>query len=206
MFATLQELKARVLPDTLRDSADYDLALQQLGSAVAKLFERHCNRQFGRAVGDTYEVAADQEIVSLPRYPVESISSIALRAGYGATPETLDPATVVGALNRDSGLLFLRGPQGDFYSRLTITYTGGLWVDTQGGQSLPTGATAMEADLLDAWYLQVSHLWASLDHTAEAMRPSEGGGLPGLSPANKLLAATIIPTVEAILRAYRRLS
>lgn len=203
MFATLQDLKARVLPVSLQDSSDYDVALQQFGRGVATLFERRCNRLFGRMAGDTYEVAGDSEVISLPRYPVETIDALSLVSEYGATPEPLLLSDSIGTLNLASGLLFLRGAQGGFYSRLTVTYTGGYWYDAQGGQTLPAGATPLEPDVLDAWYLQCAHLWASLDHTGDAMRPAEAGIQ---SAAAKLSAATLIPAVEAILSNYRRLS
>lgn len=167
MFSTLAILKSHVLPEPLQASTDYDVALQSIGAGVADLFQKRCNRQFERIAGDTYEVAGDQYVISLPRYPVESIATVELQAGYGGSWSVLTDA--IQELHEDSGMLTLCGVQGNYTEKLRITYTGGYWYDSVGGQSQPAGSTALPAELLLAWYTQCNLLWQSMDFQGRSL-------------------------------------
>lgn len=167
MFATLAILKSHVLPEPLQASTDYDVVLQSIGAGVADMFQKRCNRQFERVVGDAYEVAGDQPLISLPRYPVESVASVELQAGYGGAWTALTDA--IQELHKEAGMLTLCGVQGSYTERLRITYTGGFWYDNVGGQSQPAGSTALPEDLLLAWYTQCNLLWSSMDFQGRSL-------------------------------------
>lgn len=138
-LGTLAELKAHLLAPALRSATDYDVPIAALGSGVAAMFERRCNRKFGRVVGDTFECSADRAHVSLPRYPVEAVTKIELRETLaGAFVEQPLGDTVLN-LSAGSGLVYLAGQLGDTSMRLRLTYSGGFWLDESGDFTPDTG-------------------------------------------------------------------
>src|SRR5690606_20075579 len=141
--------------------------------------------------------AGDAAIFSLPRYPLEAITTLELREGFGQDWTALDAGQYLGSVSEKAGLLFFHSQPGGFHSQLRITFTGGYWFDTIGGQSQPSGSAALPADLLEAWLQQCDAVWQSLDHTgARQIKPELAAAIRALD---------LIPSVAATLRSYRRL-
>lgn len=124
-LSSLAVLKAALLPAGLVASTDYDAILLAVGKGVAGQMERHCNRLFQRVVDDVFECTADRAHVSLPRYPVESISEVALRetltAGFVAQADAIENQSLA------AGMVYFGAELGGWMDRLRITYTGGYW-------------------------------------------------------------------------------
>lgn len=127
----LTELKAHLLNAALRASTEYDAAIAALGRGVAARFERHCNRNFLRVVGETWEGDAECRHVSLPRFPVEEVTAVELRetiklgwVDQGAIDE------VVEQLSAEAGIVNFGTYLGEWPTRLRLTYTGGFWFPT----------------------------------------------------------------------------
>jgi len=196
MLDTLDNLKAFCLPVSLQDEDGYDDLLAQIGKGVASRFDLHCNRKLSRVSGDTYETNGDSQIISLPRYPVESIAQIEFRDRYGNAWSIETEA--IDSLDEESGLVTLCQPLGDYKSRIRITYTGGYWFDSVGGQSRPAGSTALTERIRLAWLTQCKHLFESLDVTGSSL--SSDKYLPRLGSYD------LIPDVQRALGGERRIA
>jgi hypothetical protein len=140
----LSELKAHLLNASLRSETTFDNAIAALGKGVAARFARACNRDFQRVVGAEHICDGDQTVVSLPRYPVESISAIALRElGSASYVDQGTPASLVQQLREHSGLVDFGAPLGNLGDLLKITYTGGYWFPTAPGLEMESGTVAL---------------------------------------------------------------
>lgn len=128
-LSNLATLKAWLLPASLVASTDYDVKIAALGQGVAGLMERYCNRTFARVAAGTYECMANRDHVVLPRYPVETVTTVELKE-EGATAWEALAASVVVNLLPDAGMVMLDVEQGTWRDKLRFTYTGGFWFDT----------------------------------------------------------------------------
>lgn len=140
-----------------------DAAIDALGLGVAGLFERFCGRRFGRVVGDTVEFSGDRLTFVLPRYPVEEISLVEFRPRFDEAWTELTGAVAGASLA--AGLIEFDGLQGDRYSEIRVTWTGGYWFDDSedGSGELPAGATALPGDLSLAWLMCCQEWWNKRD-------------------------------------------
>jgi len=195
-FATLDILKARLLPEAARTDTEYDSALSDLGLSIAKRIEAHCNRKIARNTSAVDEFTAWNLSVTLRCYPVESITTIQLRDADG----TLTAVDVDYSLDEACGLIDFHGVPGTKLQRLVVTYAGGYWLDPDDGTALPAGAEALPYDLREIWLAEVQR------HT-EARGTFEAVGLRAQTDANKTprIFALTEDTVDA-LRTYRRFS
>lgn len=204
-LGNLTELKQRLLAPSVADQATFDDALLTLGLGVAELLQRHCNRSFGRVAGDTFTTSADRDTVLLPRYPVESVTGLALRESGSSAFTALELSTVLNT-NAEAGIVYLAAPQGDWRSQIRITYTGGWWWQTLDPDETgypatqPTGSTALPADLKLAWFLQCKKVWESFDPlgsnlTGDAAQQAASAALAGLALVPHV-AATIAHRVR----------
>jgi methylmalonyl-CoA mutase len=111
-------------------SADLELAytladgVEYLKAGVAAGMEQRTNRRFYRTVGDTWQADAEQTVYVLPRYPLETLTSIELRTTPADAWE-IQSADVV--LQRDdaAGIVTLATLLGSRRSQLRFTWTGG---------------------------------------------------------------------------------
>lgn len=197
-FSTLTELKAVLLAEVLREGTDYDPILTSIGLGVAIQFQRQCNRQFQRVEDDTVFFTAGRESFCLPRYPVEEITEIAFQSTYGAGFTAQDLALIAN-LTPGSGLVRFGCPLSSDLDLVRITYTGGYWWSTteEGGETLPTNATALPADLLLAWHQQCAAAWDKRDKL---------GVGAGSDPDKKqtLTTLALLPSVVDTLRHHVR--
>lgn len=203
-LSNLATLKAWLLPASLVASTDYDAKIAQIGTGVAGLMQRYCNRSFGWAASDEFVCQANRDHVVLPRYPVKELTTVALLAEGESVWEILDLATVVNVL-LDSGLVMLDAEPGGWRDKLRFTYTGGYWFETvepDGGgypTAQPAGSTALPADLLHAWLTQCALQFQLQDVLGTVLAEKK----PATPPLAELKWA---PQVEEVLRSYRRLS
>lgn len=142
--------RALLAPDQAAD-ASWDAVLVFIGRGVASLMARTCNRYFARVEGASYTVSADRACLSLPRYPVETIAAVELRARWS------DPWTsildAVERVDEEAGLLHFAGCQGDLNASVRVTWTGGWWIDESEDLDgeCPAGATPLPEELRMAW-------------------------------------------------------
>lgn len=196
MLSSLTQLKAAILPAAMRSRTDFDAQLTTIANAVKALFEQHCNRRLTYAATETHtQNGADLLCLSLPRYPVVSVTSLTLRAP-DATDTTLDLTDI--RLDKQAGLLHFRSMPGDWHDQLLVVSTGGYYVDTSENQSgsLPSGATALPEDLRSAYYLQCKAL-------AEA-QGILGAGAAASEKDKPKAEGELLPMVASVLRQYRR--
>jgi hypothetical protein len=197
-LSSLVALKAQILPPAMRARTDFDAALTSLGVGVAMLMERYCDRRFTRAAGAVEKFSANNLSFSLARFPVESIASVVLNAA-----QTGDATTITADIHRAdlaAGLVHFSEPPGSQHDTVTITFTGGFWWDASedaSGGSLPSGATALPADILLAFYLQMKAVCES--QNLFGLASVQGDSKAAASPLLEL-----IPAVKDILNTYRR--
>jgi len=158
IIGNIDQLKSVVLPENLRDHSEWDDALSDLGKGVAAALQAYCNRKFERIVDDTFERSANCTYISLPRFPIESVSLVELKVDEQQGFSELPDNTAL-TINKEAGLIEFGSIIGSWTSRVRVTYTGGFWVnyDWPAEATLPSGATEMPADLIHAWHLQVQH-------------------------------------------------
>ncbi len=200
-LSNLATLKAWLLPSGLLTGTDYDAQVAAIGKGIAAQMEKSCSRLFQRTVGDTFECSGDRAHVSLPRYPVEAVTTVELR-----TDMTAGFVAQTGAILSDSlkaGLIFFGCNIATPLDRLRITYTGGYFFETLEPADMgyptatPSGSYALPNDLLLAWKLQCEHVWGQRDKLGLAV-----GDKPTATPP--LAQIQLLPAVEATLSNYRR--
>lgn len=196
-YLSLANLKARLLPAAAAAETTWDVQLTGLGLAVAQKLARHCNRDFDRAVSTVETLRAQQAMIVLRRYPVESVASVVLVDPEGET-ETIDSGDYI--IRQASGLLQCAYAFGDELDQIRITYTGGYWLDD--GTTKPAAAAALPADVIDAWVLQCQ---AEAEHrelfrTVALRREQRESG------EAKLTELGIIDSVAQTLAPYRRIA
>jgi hypothetical protein len=193
-LSSLYYLKSRILPAGGVGLTDWDDSLSKLGLAVARRFENFCNRRLERVEDAAEFYSARSTSVCLKCYPVEAVTSVQLRDTGG----TLLNSTTAYHLHKSSGVIEFTGSPGSSTDALLITYAGGYWLDDGG--TMPTDATPLPDDLLEAWVMQCQ-AWA------EARQIFGTVSLTGMEPKkNAPDPVKLADVVEAILIPYRRFS
>src|SRR4051794_38502180 len=77
MLSTLDTLKARLAIDAI--NVQYDDLLTNTLLALSARFDAETNRTLGRTVDATFEFDADNTEISVPCYPIESVSKFELK-------------------------------------------------------------------------------------------------------------------------------
>jgi hypothetical protein len=168
-LGTLGQLKRYLLAPGIVAETTYDEAITFIGKGVAVQFDRYCNRTFQRGSSITEDFRGGTDMLTLGRYPTESIASIGLKT-VGETSFTTQ-TSVTDTLALDSGVLLLTGDLGTKRDQLRVTYTGGYWYDTTDDDTgtQPSGSTLLPHDIKHAWLQQCQHVWSKrqdlgLDH------------------------------------------
>jgi hypothetical protein len=148
-----------------------DATVDALGLGVAALFDRHCNRQIVRVVGDTVTFEGARATYVLPRYPVEELTTIEVQSGFGADWAAQTAASLLGRFDEASGLIEFKSLPTTAYGRVRVTWTGGYWVadDGEDASDLPAGATALPADLQLLWLNTCQEFWNKRDKLGLAL-------------------------------------
>src|ERR1043166_1824445 len=128
ILGNLADLKTAVLPASMLSNTDFDPVIIALGKGVAAAMQRYCNRLFERIEDDTFERPANCAYVSLPRFPVESVSKIEMKTDEQQGFFEL-PANTALTINNGVGLVEFGSLMGDYTDRLRVTYTGGFWAN-----------------------------------------------------------------------------
>jgi hypothetical protein len=200
-LGSLTLLKAHLLADALRQGTRYDTQLTLIGQGVAAAMDGYCDRKLARMEDDTFVCTADRILVFAERYPIETVTSVHLKTDTvsGWVAQT----SLVMNLNEDSGLIYWGSAIGPDYTQLRFTYTGGFWFDTSedGSESLPTGATALPADLQYAWILQCRQTWMAIDKIGKDVIQT---GSSSQFVTGALSTLEMIPEVKSILDGYMR--
>jgi len=193
-YLHLTRLKARILPGEIATQTRFDERLSAVADGVAAAFDRYTGRSLVRAASVVERVPGGSRFYSLTRYPIETIAS-AILTYQDATTETL----TIARTNKAAGLIHFETTPGTDLDSIAFTLTGGYWTDTSEflTGSLPSGAEAMSADLLDAFILQV-------DHEARVRKIFGGTSSEDLS-ADLPKDFDLIPRVERILKHYQRI-
>lgn len=166
-------LKRAILPGSLQGtSSDLvpDAIIDALGRGVATWFGKHCgDRRWERAVADVAEFSGDRLTYVLPRYPVEQITAVSIRATHADPWQPQDLGSVLAGVDLTAGLIQFPALQGNEWSRVRVTYTGGYWFETLEPTELgypstmPEGAYPLPADLQQAWLLCCQEIWNKRD-------------------------------------------
>lgn len=203
-LGNLASLKSELLLASDAETSTYDALLASLGQGVAAMFESYCDRRFERMENDSIEFDAQTVFVTLPRYPIESIASVEIRAGGGAEFTAADGQPW--NWRRESGIVAFGGLLGGPYDTGRVTWSGGYVIEflepTDEGYptQLPAGALWIPKDLQLAWVKQCKYLWdrSGMENQAKA-------GFTEKDSARFLtLEDGLIKVASQILDAYRR--
>ena len=190
-YSTLDYLKRQIFPDVMEDDVEWDEDLKRIALAVAVQFGRYCNREFERAVDAEHEETANRSGLTLPCYPVESVSTVERICADDT--ETL--TDVIEFLGKRSGMIQFAYKIGSYKERVKVTYTGGYWLDDDG--AMPAGATALPADVLNAFILQVQAVVKASDVLRTGAVADDGEEMA-------LASLRLVPMVAEVLNFYRR--
>ena len=206
-LGNLDTLKRHVLAPALRPTTTYDLQLKALGLGIAASFEKYCNRKFARVVNDQFVCSADRDHTYVPRYPLETFTSIELKADINVGWE-MQPGLVLN-VNEASGLVYWGAGISFQWAQMRITYTGGFFYETLEPDDAaypsapPAGAAVLPADLQFAWLLQCKHVWQTIDPRGTKIVAEEK--LARAVPQQVFGDMDLIPEVISILVSYRRM-
>jgi len=205
-FGSLTVLKAQLLAEVLRADTAYDAALLAIGQGVVAKFENAADRKFARVVGYAEALPADRVNFLLERFPLESISTIELKLdeATGWVAQTI--TDFVRTIDLKNGLVILpdTADAGPYWGQVRFTYTGGYWFDEteEGTDSLPSGATALPADLTLAWILQCRAVWSAIDKLGvEIIKTGSAAAV-----AASVAGIDLVPAVKDTLGDYARYS
>lgn len=196
-YLSTTNLRARLVPAAQAANAQWDAAISALGLAVAGVIDAHLNRTVARKAGHVFRRTADTSFLSVPAFPLETVTSLTL---VSAATETgaADASGMIIGINKDAGIIHFGGAPGDHTQTLVCTYTGGFWLDDGGTQ--PSGSTALPEALLGAFVLQCQVTAEATGLFRAAGLRRDGDDTPGRQPAKLDLA----PLVAATLAPFRR--
>lgn len=195
-YRNLQWLKDRLLPADMNMDADHEADLTAIGEAVAAQFDAYTGRTLRRTVGATHETSADQPMVVVPCYPIETATAKLIT---GAASTETDISTSISGIHKAAGIVRFFSSPGSEEDLVRLTITGGYWCDDNDTQ--PSGSTAIPADILGAWVQQCRAVCE-----AENTFRSKGAGSADkkTSTAISLDKLTLLPGVKTILQLYIR--
>lgn len=199
ILGTTQDMREQLLTPAMGTAEDstFDAQINSLGLTVAGIIEAYCNRSFERTVDAIHIVPANRQHFSLPRCPVETISSWETKDDETTGWET--ESDVAYRLTESSGHIYLAAPLGDESTLLRVTYTGGFWLesdDDDNSETQPSGSTLVPDGLKAAWLLQCQHIWSKRD--------KNGNGLFDPEKSAKLEGVELLPVVKTALNPYVR--
>ncbi|HSU56991.1 MAG TPA: head-tail connector protein [Candidatus Dormibacteraeota bacterium] len=195
MLTTLDNLKARLaIADT--DVTSDDL-LTSVIEAVSTRFENETNRTFARTENTTFEFEADQQEISPPCYPIDSVSKFETKVSEAAG---WVEQSGIDYLIRQSCLVSLTEPLNYELSTINpalarITYTAGYVLP---GTDPEPGQTPLPPDLEHACIEQCAAWFLHRDKVGLEINWPKGGIYQRFSQL------PLLPLVRAVLSKYER--
>lgn len=196
MLCELTTVKNR-LGIAASDTADDTILTNAILAASAR-FDNHCGRSFERVVDAMYEF--DSSFIDLcpDLYPIESVSSFALKDNEDDGFIAQDGVDYV--IRKASGgvkcVISLAGSLGTSRQRGQITYTGGyVTPDADAG----AGQTALPDDVEQACVEQVCFWYQRRRQLGITGQTVEGGGIQLFRELD------LLPSVKKALQDYKRI-
>jgi hypothetical protein len=198
MLAQVSTLKSRLaIADT---DVQYDDLLTNALVALSTRFEKEYNRIFTRIVDATYEFNADDLDISVPIFPIESVSKFELKENEtdGWVEQTdvkflIRKACVISIVPQT---LNYRPSTLNDSSIARVTYTGGFLLpgsaDVRSTTRLPSDIEQAAVEQAVAWFMN---------------RGSLGIEIKRLTPADfyqKFSQLDFLPRVRTVLKRYER--
>lgn len=202
-FANLKYLKAQLLAEALRVDTSYDAQLLAIGLGVVAQFEQFCDRKFARVEDATHIIDADRAQFLLNRFPLESVSAIAVKFTEADGWEEQTVNDYVRKIDLAAGIITLPDDAGPDYAQVRFTFTGGYWWDqtAEGNDEMPAGATGIPDDLRLAWILQCRTAWQAIDKIGQDITKT---GSSSQFVTGSLGGLDLTPTVKQMLGQYQR--
>jgi hypothetical protein len=222
-LGNLDTVKRFVLPPLTLETGDtqYDAVLATLALGIAKRFETYCDRKFGRMANAVATFNANRSMYILPRYPLETVTSLTLRAT--AQDDWTDVTNLIVQQNEETGMLYFGTFIAESIVLMQCTFTGGYWYETKeptdvgyptaqpGGQFDPIANPTGSFGLLDPNYgaVALQQAWLSqLLHEFELKDRLLPTGLVGEGQKSRLNwrldQSVLLPEVENAITQYRR--
>ena len=188
----IADVKTRLRMDAFETK--FDTLLTNFILSVSGRFEKECGRLFARSAAATQEFPGDETELRVVRYPIESVTSFALK-----TNETDGFVTQTGVdyLIRNACVVSLPAAIGDWRQQLKLTFAGGYVLPADTAEA---GQTALPEDLEQACIDQVAHFFASRDRLGLTSISGEGGSIQAFSKLD------LLPHVAELIGRYRRYS
>jgi hypothetical protein len=172
----------------------YDDILTAAIAAFSERFDRECNRKFARQENATYEFRANARSILLPHYPIEYVTSFAVKSNENQGWINLGAeADFIDWLN--AGVVTFVEKLGSCHQLARVTYTGGYVLP---GTTPTAGQTALPADIEQACIDQVAYWF--LNRTTP--------GLISVTVTNGAHVPTVdlLPSVANVLQKYQRMT
>jgi hypothetical protein len=199
MLTQLPTVKSRLAIDDF--NVQFDTLLTNAIAAISSRFDKETNRTLSRSVNATHEFRADDTQISVPCYPIETVTKFETKSSESAG---WVEQTGVDFLIRSGCIISLSSPL--CYSLSTInsqpsacrvTFTGGYVLP---GTTPGPGQDPLPSDLEQAAVEQVAYWFQIRDKLGLKTRWPHGGTYEGLLPLD------LLPNVQAVLKTYQRWS
>jgi hypothetical protein len=195
MLTQLSTVKSRLAIDDF--NVQYDTLLTNAIAAISSRFEKETNRTLSRTVNATYEFCANDTQISVPCYPIESISKFETKASESAG---WVEQTGVEYLIRRASVISVNLQPATFNLQpglARVTYTGGYALP---GTTPGPGQNPLPSDLEQAAVEQVAYWFQIRDKLGLKTRWPHAGTYEGFFQLDLLL------NVQTILKKYQRCS
>ena len=198
MLTQLQTVKTRLGIDEF--NVQFDALLTNAINSVSARFDKESNRTLARTVSATFEFSADDLEIPVPIYPIESVTKFETKTSESAgwieqtgVTYLLRKACIISLSANNFGPWTLDFGPGPALAR--VTYTAGYVLP---GTPPSAGQTALPSDLEQAAVEQVAYWFQN----------REALGLTRLWPHQgtyeQFSGLDLLPSVEAVLKGYRR--
>ena len=188
MLTQLSTVKARLAIVV----ATYDAILANAIKGVSARFDKECNRTLARTVALTAEFPANDTEISVPCYPIETVTKFELKSNE--TEGWVEQASTEYLLRR-ACVISLTQSLGTFREQARVTFTGGYVLP---GDTVGAGQTALPDDLEQAAVEQVASWFQTRDMLGLVRNRPWQGDYQQFAQLDLLL------NVKAVLKRYER--
>src|SRR3954468_11323763 len=197
MLTQLSTLKSRLAIDAL--DVQYDALLTTAIDAVSFRFDKETNRTLARTADTTFEFSADGAEISVPCYPIETVTKFETKTSESAgwaqqnSVEYLVRSSCI--ISLETPLIYQLSTINHQLPLARITYTGGYVLP---GTTPSAGQTALPPDLEQAAVEQIAWWFLYRDRIGLTTRWPKGGVLERFAQLDLLLS------VQTVLKRYQR--